>query len=362
MNILIDKDIEMDEILNEYKFNMKKTLDQLERITPRIEENNDEKYNHAKQVIKKLCHEPVRTYLINRKLYNDDYSKLAELKRRRKGVHYKIFDMPHGIYNSYIKPIFSKGLLTFKIGYELYKSMIGSFLILFVEQKCNGHNCTILENIHTGNISYDIGLITNFITFFTFLIMYSVSFYREIQLSKDLTITKFSPGILGIHYNQDDEIKSIDKKITLYNNPKFVQYENHPIYNNKITNKIIKKISFYNYIFKITGFSTCIIFTFNLIFSSIIILVNNHYQKTFFSLLNNILLMAPNIYDIYLIITNEFSPTLSIHWKTFSEYNNYSNKNFDAIIEEIKEIRKKYMEENNLDYKDFNMITFNYGY
>ena len=68
--------------------------------------------------------------------------------------------------------------------------------------------------------------------------------------------------------------------------------------------------------------------------------------------------MGPNIYDIYIIITNEFTPTLSTHWKTFSEYNNYTNKNFNLIISEIKKIRTKFMRDNGLNSFNFDPRLF----
>ena len=366
MNIFVDEDeIEMDEIIYELKSKMSNTLTQLKLTTPIIEDDNNNSHIPS-QILQKLCYDVVKNYLFDRMHYNNDNNALKVMKFKRRGInnndtgisdsYYKRF------YNKYIKKNMERIFLVFKISYELYKSMIGSFLILFVEQRCNGYNCTMLQNIYSDKVIYDVALSFNSITFIAFIVMYSISSLREFKLRKNLTITKFSPGILGIHYNQDDEIKNIKKRIKILNNNlyncRFLNIDEHPIYNNSITNNIKKEISFYNYIYKTIGFYTLLLFGINLIISSIIILINNRNQKTFFSLINNILLMGPNIYDIYIIITNEFTPTLSTHWKTFSEYNNYTNKNFNLIISEIKKIRTNFMRDNGLSSFNFDPRLF----
>jgi hypothetical protein len=73
---------------------------------------------------------------------------------------------------------------------ELYRVMISSFLILFVPQKCGDHVCSYSENMTGDSELYSAGLIFNFITMFSFLIMYIFEIKRENRLITYLEVNK----------------------------------------------------------------------------------------------------------------------------------------------------------------------------
>ena len=58
------------------------------------------------------------------------------------------------------------------VALELYKVIISSFLILFVPQKCDDHVCKLNENLVLDNDLYNTGLVLNFITMFSFIIVF----------------------------------------------------------------------------------------------------------------------------------------------------------------------------------------------
>ena len=68
------------------------------------------------------------------------------------------------------------------VGVELYKVMVSSFLILFVPQKCGDHMCELNENLILENKLYNTGLVLNFITMFSFVILYFFEVKRENKL------------------------------------------------------------------------------------------------------------------------------------------------------------------------------------
>lgn len=76
---------------------------------------------------------------------------------------------------------------------ELYSVIISSFLILFIPQKCDNHVCKYSEKIDINNKSYlyKVGLIFNFITMLSFLIMYIFEIKRENRLITYLEVNKF---------------------------------------------------------------------------------------------------------------------------------------------------------------------------
>ena len=57
---------------------------------------------------------------------------------------------------------------------ELYRTMVSSFLILFVPQRCGNHICSLSENMTLENPLYTAGLVTNFFTMSTCLLMYYI--------------------------------------------------------------------------------------------------------------------------------------------------------------------------------------------
>ncbi len=68
------------------------------------------------------------------------------------------------------------------VGVELYKVMVSSFLILFVPQKCGDHICELNENLIFENKLYNTGLVLNFITMFSFVVLYFFEVKRENRL------------------------------------------------------------------------------------------------------------------------------------------------------------------------------------
>ena len=62
---------------------------------------------------------------------------------------------------------------------EFYKILMGTFLVIFVPQKCEGKICTIRQNFFNGNLINYVGNIFNFITFSSILILYFIEINRE---------------------------------------------------------------------------------------------------------------------------------------------------------------------------------------
>lgn len=63
--------------------------------------------------------------------------------------------------------------------FELYRVVMGSFLILFVPQKCGEELCTMMEPVQTGNQLTNAAFGVNIMTFCLFLCMYYVEINRE---------------------------------------------------------------------------------------------------------------------------------------------------------------------------------------
>jgi hypothetical protein len=62
---------------------------------------------------------------------------------------------------------------------EFYRVLMGSFLLVFVPQKCGHDMCGMLENVVVGKPDVDAAFSINVITFFLFLCMYYAELTRE---------------------------------------------------------------------------------------------------------------------------------------------------------------------------------------
>ena len=80
--------------------------------------------------------------------------------------------------------------VTISVALELYRVLVSSLLILFVPQDCDGHLCSLTENMETTSQTYTTGLFFNFFTMFVFLVMYSLEIKRENRLISYLEVNK----------------------------------------------------------------------------------------------------------------------------------------------------------------------------
>ena len=62
---------------------------------------------------------------------------------------------------------------------EFYRVLMGSFLLIFVPQKCGGEICGMFENVIVGMPLIDTAFAFNVITFGVFLAMYYAELTRE---------------------------------------------------------------------------------------------------------------------------------------------------------------------------------------
>ena len=80
---------------------------------------------------------------------------------------------------------------------ELYRVITSSLIILFVPQNCvtppPAHVCSLKENIQFDSAYYNTVLVFNFITLFSFLVMYGFEMHRENLLIKYLDVNNTLP-------------------------------------------------------------------------------------------------------------------------------------------------------------------------
>ena len=91
---------------------------------------------------------------------------------------------------------------TSKFVLELYKILMGTFLSLFIPQKCGNEMCSLYYNAHNTNLLHTVTLVYNAICFTFFMMLYTTELKRENWCIKYLDINPEKPI-----ENLDDEIE-----------------------------------------------------------------------------------------------------------------------------------------------------------
>ncbi len=161
--------------------------------------------------------------------------------------------------------------------FELYRVVMGSFLILFVPQKCGEDSCTIFEPVNAGKQLNDAAFGVNILTFCLFLGMYYAEIKRETQMITYLHVNTEEPcdnDAVGEALRKLPE----DKKLSILKCDK---------------------------LYLRTGQFALVGFVANAILSSIAIYENFLDGKTTSSLITNILFMLLKIHETYSITNTE---------------------------------------------------------
>ena len=76
---------------------------------------------------------------------------------------------------------------------EIYRVLMGAFLILFVPQNCNDNICSQSDNYNRNDTLSKTGFSLNCITMFSFLFLYYIEVKRENKLITYLEVNRFEP-------------------------------------------------------------------------------------------------------------------------------------------------------------------------
>ena len=169
---------------------------------------------------------------------------------------------------------------------DLYCSITCSLLIVFIPQKCNDHICSINENLTWRYTFYNISLIINFITLFSFFPLYILEILRENKLIKYLDV---NPNIS----NNNDDI-GINEK-----------------------NKILQIDKYYKYYFYII----IIIYLINVICSFITINENYINNTTSTTFITYIICMYTKLSNVYIIVNTKENIFYSAYMKSNVQFN-----------------------------------------
>jgi len=160
---------------------------------------------------------------------------------------------------------------------ELYRVLMGAFLVVFVPQKCNENICSITENINRSDIISRLAISANLLTFLIFITLYVIEVRRENKLIKYLEVNRFTPV--------DNE--SVGEALT------------------KLDDKRKTTILNYDRYYKNGGYLSTFGFILNTVLSLICIFNNYLGSKTMTVLLTNVLFMGMKVSDVFSIVNTK---------------------------------------------------------
>jgi len=154
--------------------------------------------------------------------------------------------------------------------FELYKTLIGSFLTVFTSQRCGSQTCTIWENIVPKNDLEMVGIICNFLMATTLLIEYIFEIMREAYL-----------------------IKYLKYDSSLANNGEHIA----ELYEQSNKNIFTKLIPLYVVYIRFS-YVVLLVYIINVVLSAVIVATNYYDNTSLFSFVTNALFIFYKIYNV----------------------------------------------------------------
>jgi hypothetical protein len=183
--------------------------------------------------------------------------------------------------------------VTISVALELYRVLVSSLLILFVPQDCDGHLCSLTENMETTSQTYTTGLFFNFFTMFVFLVMYSLEIKRENRLISYLEVNKSIA-------TDNNSVCEVLKKLPL-----------------EKKNSILLLDTYYQKAAYVAMGS----FIINSIISGIIVYQYSLGNQTTTTIITNILFMVTKLSDVFQTVNTEKNIFYSAYLKGKIQYN-----------------------------------------
>jgi len=195
--------------------------------------------------------------------------------------------------------------------FELYRVIMGSFLMLFVPQKCGDGVCAMFENIGTGVSINDAAFGMNIATFLLFLGMYFAEITRENKMITYLHVNNELPS-------DDDAVREALEKLSTDDKQSILAWDRRYLRTGQVA---------------LVGFIA------NAVVSSIVIADNYLDNKTLTALITNILFMALKINETYSITNTSENVFYSAYLNERVQFND-ADPDKMITVEEIDTVDK----------------------
>lgn len=201
-----------------------------------------------------------------------------------------------------------KMAVTVSVVIEMYRVMVSSLLVLFVPQKCDDHICSMNENMVWMDSLYNSGLVVNFITMSSFIVMYYYELKRENKLITYLEVNK-SVASDNETVGKVLDALSIEKR---------------------------QNILYFDKAYQRMGYFMLFMFAFNTILSGFVVYEYYLDNQTTSTYITNILFMITKLADVYSTVNTERNIFYSAYMKGKIQFNDV-DPNKRLLIENVKE-------------------------
>jgi len=201
---------------------------------------------------------------------------------------------------------------------ELYRVLMGAFLIIFVPQKCGDDICSLTQNINRNDPLSQITLAFNVFTMISFLGLYFIEVKRENKLINYLEVNRFTPV-------DNEAVGESLEKLSTIKKQNILDYDGY---------------------YQTVGYASTVTFILNTILSSIV--VYSHYldNKTVTVYLTNLLFMGSKVNDVYTTVNTKKNIFYSAYLKNKVQFNDVDPDKIMSVtdiksitdIEEVKNI------------------------
>lgn len=189
------------------------------------------------------------------------------------------------------------------VALELYRVLVSTLLILFVPQNCDGHICSLTENMITSSQTYTTGLFFNFATMFAFLIMYTLEIKRENRLITYLDVNKSNS-------TDNESVGKVLNKLSI-----------------EKRNSILHLDTYYQR----SAYIAMVIFVINSIISGVVVYEYSLGNQTTTTIITNILFMISKLSDVYITVNTEQNIFYSAYLKGKVQYNDVDPDKINCI-------------------------------
>lgn len=193
---------------------------------------------------------------------------------------------------------------------EIYRVLMGAFLVVFIPQACGEEVCTMSQNINRDDALSRTAIFCNIATMLSFLFLYFIEVKRENKLINYLEVNRFTPV--------DNE--SVGEALV------------------KLPTNKKNKILDYDRYYKNAGYVSTGSFILNAVLSSIV--VYSHYldSKTVTVYITNLLFMSLKVADVFSTVNTKQNVFYSAYLKNKVQFNDVDpDKVIDdeALIEDV---------------------------
>lgn len=229
------------------------------------------------------------------------YDYLSNTIKTVEYIPYSIYDTSYKIITS--QDFKQKTNMIISVSLESYRVMVSSLLLLFVPQNCNGNMCSIVENMTNKDNTYYVGLIVNYLTLASFIILYFTEIRREEKLIK----------LLEVNNTISTDNESVGKRLELFSERKM-----------KILFSIDKQYQYVSY------FVLCM-YLLNAFYSWFIIYNHSLGNQTIFNFVTNLLFMLTKLSNVIIIVNTDKNVFLSAYLNTKVQFNDIDPREMKKI-------------------------------